>query len=735
MSTPGSQGTNGLPRLSHVEAEQLLSARLDAPIPHEQNRTLLAHLSTCPSCRAFASRIESMSRGLRTLPMLPASPTVSRQVRERIAEGQSPWTRFRRIMVSGRWGAMPAMASALVLVAAVTFTLILRGDNGTGSNRTPIPAASSTDISMFGTGTPTVTETATQDYLVPTQAPFVTRAADDPSTAISVNVVPTETATLEPTASATAEPVETTEPTRAPTETPTSTATNEPTAEPSPTATSTSTTVDTATSIPEPTETQAPPSATATPTDEPTEEPTATPAKTATLEPTETNTSEASSTPTETPTETNTPKPTATRTPRPTETPEPTETNTPRPTNTPEPTGTNTPRPPTRTPTATEEPTEFVPPTIEPVNGQGNAGVDEATSEPEVTIEDVAPAEEPTSDDSSATRIQPTGGETETVDEETPASEVTEEITQEAGPLDDAEVLGQIGSGFSAPAGGLHMPADLEAFIVTGPDAALVVADPDGTLIQSLGAAWNPVWSPLGLVLLYTDLNSGTVAVWDREDQLIYTVSVSPDEDVPVDDIAIGWVGASLYYLRTFPDNSGYVELHKAEWNGENDEVIWSAEGFEYRGDQPLATLDGVLIPTSSSWLFIDPAGNEIDFGSNTAGFVGEPILSPFGSLMAYSVGTQVVVAPTSSPGSAQAIIEYPDGVSGFAFSPSGEEIVVADGVSLRIYSTEDGSLISEASGTTGAYIGHVHWAQDGIRYLEMGEMTTLNLIQPEAFI
>ena len=79
------QGPANMPRLSHSEAEQLISTRLDTPLPPDQNRILLAHLSTCPTCRAFAAQIEAMTQGLRGLPMLPASPTVSRQVRERIA--------------------------------------------------------------------------------------------------------------------------------------------------------------------------------------------------------------------------------------------------------------------------------------------------------------------------------------------------------------------------------------------------------------------------------------------------------------------------------------------------------------------------------------------------------------------------------------------------------------------------------------------------------------------------
>ncbi len=752
-------GPANMPRLGHAEAEQLISTRLDTPLPPEQNRILLAHLSTCPSCRAFAAQIEAMTQGLRGLPMLPASPTVSRQVRERIAEGQSSWSRFSRMFVSGRWGAMPAMASALVVVAVVTFSLIFRGDNDSGNSRTPIPAANSTDIALTNEAsqTPVTTE------VPPTTTPFVKPRDESKTTLPNIQVQVTET--LEPT----------------------STPSRTPTAEPTETATSSATASSTASNTPEPTETEtAEPSSTPEPTETPTSEPTATPepTQTATPEPTETpaptetatrkatetpeptatasNTPRPTRTPTEqatetaTPTATRTPTATLTETPEPTSTrtptAEPTETNTPRPTRTatPEPTETETPEPtetatprPSRTPEPTETPTEQVQPKIVPVGGGDST--EEPTAEPEstdVVIEYETPTEEASDATAESTiRIQPKGTSTDGADE-SPTEEsgsgadatlVDPSGTEESSGtgLNGSTELGAIGSGVSAPAGGLKMPLDLAYVVVTGPDGSLAVADASGNLIQSLGAAAFPVWSPKGLVLAFEDLSGEfpSVVSWDREDGGTY--GIGAESDVPVADIPAGWVGSQIYYLRSFPDSPGTVELRRADWDGGNDEVVWTAEGIELSGERPVATLDGVLIPTSNSWIFVDVAGGASELTA-PSGFVGEPLLSPFGSLVAYPVGDQLIVAPTADPGSPQVVIPYPDGYSGFDFSPDGSQMVVSDGSSLLIYSTDDGSLVGQIS--DGSAVAFPHWSDDGIRYLALGDPTLLMLIQPDDF-
>lgn len=732
MSDDSRQGTSGMPRLSHAEAENLISARSDSPLPPEQNRLLLAHLASCPSCRAFADSVQTMSRALRDLPVLPASPTVSRQVRERIAQPQSPWARLGGWMFSGRLGAMPAVATALVLVAAVTFALILRGDDGRGPNQqTAIPAASQTEIALKETGTPTATPTeiARQTMTATTEPQVITSTPEQPAfAAIVVSLTPTPEPTETSTATATSEPTETATPE------PTETATDEPTETPEPTETATAEPSET----PEPTETATrEPSATRTPTQEP--EPTETP----TEEPTETPTAE----PTETPTPTETPEPTST----PTEEPSPTRT--PRPTRTPEPTETPT---PTETTAPTEEPTEEpqTQPTIAGVGGQADeTPTDEPTQKTQPDEVDVATAE-PTEEDSSGSppiQCRDENGACGDGDTETPTEEIdettaveiesptpnSEEETpvSEAGALAEAEQLAELGSGVGAPAGPLRMPADLGAMVIVGPDGSMAVVDTSGNLLWGMGAAAYPTWSPRGEVLLYNDLNGEypAVSVWDRTDGQTYAVGADAGDSGPVADTPAGWIGDQLYYVRSFPNETGRIELHRAAWNGADDELLWSEEGIELGGDWPMATHDGVVIPTTTSWLFIDIAGGESDLGPNAHGISGDPLLSDGGTLMAYPAGNQLIVAPVTSPGVAQAVIPY-DGVSGFEFAPGGEQIVVADGTGMQIYSTQDGAVISGVTSDGGVAIIAPYWDESGIRYLEIGETTLLKLILLGAF-
>ena len=152
-------------------------------------------------------------------------------------------------------------------------------------------------------------------------------------------VVPTATATLEPTATNTATP----ELTSTKTATPLPTATETATAEPTATSTATDEPTATSTATDEPT-------ATPTATDEPTSTPTDAPTSTPTEEPTATSTATEEPTATWTPTETEVPTATATETEVPTATPTETEV----PTATPTETATDV---PTATPTNTEVPT------------------------------------------------------------------------------------------------------------------------------------------------------------------------------------------------------------------------------------------------------------------------------------------------------------------------------------------------------------------------------------------
>jgi hypothetical protein len=424
--------------ISHIEAQALVSARLDGPLDPIADRELTAHLATCPQCRAFAQASESLAQGLRELPYLPASPTVSRTVLERLSAGRSPWTRFGGALNANPGPALSTLAAigVLLVLGAFVFNRFVLDDRQNPTpednqllsattqeaSETVQPTDEALQIAAEATTTDVPAPTATTDpTLEPTQEPTATSA---PTNTPAPTDVPTETPAdaaalqLNPTAAPTnpPEPTATTEPTQEPTATtaptPEPTATLEPTPEPTATAEPT----------PEPTATLEPtPAPTATL--EPTPEPTDTPAPTATVEPTPEPTATAEPTPEPTATTEPTPEPTATVQPTPEPTPEPTATSeptlepTPEPTEAPAPTGEPTPAPdeneivdlvtesPTASldtaqeadstmipeeapaPTSTPAPTATLPPTPEPTS------TPEPTPEPTATRE---PTPEPT---------------------------------------------------------------------------------------------------------------------------------------------------------------------------------------------------------------------------------------------------------------------------------------------------------------------------------------------------
>ena len=71
--------------ISHDRAQQLISARLDAPLTPAEHREVQAHLGSCPGCRVFAGQADELAHGLQTLPRLAPSPAVSRAVMASIA--------------------------------------------------------------------------------------------------------------------------------------------------------------------------------------------------------------------------------------------------------------------------------------------------------------------------------------------------------------------------------------------------------------------------------------------------------------------------------------------------------------------------------------------------------------------------------------------------------------------------------------------------------------------------
>lgn len=408
-------------RLSHAEAQALVSARLDGPLDPVAERELNAHLATCDSCRAFNASATQLARRLQALPYLPASPAVTRAVLDHVNTPRSPLSWITGSLPGNALPAAAVIAVAVIVVFVGSFAAFGLLDEEDEPSTIPASTLSVNDLAQrptesdpqnavsAPTGTVEGQTSDTEAPAPPTEAVSDPGAAGDPTeAAFSEDVQETEppltsgtsdTLQLElstetPEAEPSPEPTDAPAPTReltaevtpspgpalrrilgletvVPTEAPTAIPTDVPTLEPSPTVAPTEEPTQEPTISPTPTDE---PSPTREPTLEPTPVPTEEPAPvatesesnlsivesppTATSEPTIEPTAEPTSTPTVEPT----PEPTTEPTPFPTEesTAEPTVEPTVSPTEepTPEPTPTTEPTPePTLDPTVEPTPT------------------------------------------------------------------------------------------------------------------------------------------------------------------------------------------------------------------------------------------------------------------------------------------------------------------------------------------------------------------------------------------
>jgi len=778
---------NGNRNLSHDESEELLSARQDAPIDPVENRALLAHLQGCASCRAFAIQLEVMSRELETLPRLAASPTVRREVHVRIQAPQPFWSRLTTSSSSGGMRAVPAALSALVvLVALAAFVMIRLGDSEPGGVAND-PGAIDAPIDQALVLSPVATATVDSQAALMEEIPVEPTATARVVTVNTSTPASTETTTassaLEPRdaatgASSASEPDPSATGTAAPTRTPPGLTSRpgedgepEPTPAPSSTATSAPQLAQ-VTQTPDvdsilaaalgPPQTPEPgaaaagaggaPEATATSGAQvpggdglaiaaaEVDESTATPTSTPTAPPTETATPEPTATPTLESTATAIPEPAFTFTP------EPTATSTPEPTSTPtlEPAATATIEPSaTSTATSTEE-TIFAQPTIAP---KGASEAEAAESTGITTQEEIA-----TGESESSPPIQPaTGSAGSAGAEEDPTAEVapsegeigipaTEETTGEAvggataSLLDQADVVATLGGGISAPIGRMEFGPAINWYVVTLSDGSMGVANSSGSILASLGAGSYPIWSPQGLVLLYADVSGAysSVATWDAQSGQVYFGGASSER--AVSDIPAGWLGNRYYYQRTFPDSPGEIEVRSANWDGSDDQLIWAGTDVSPVTARPVVTELGITIATSAGWLVIGANGSVSNMGGAAFGSVSAPIVSPGGSLIAYSADGMVYVANINNPGSPVGTgIPYAGGFgSGYAFATSGEELVVSSAGGLSLYTIFGVSLGSAASSVT---IAAPYWVEDRIYFLEVGDITTLRVISASSII
>lgn len=260
----------------------------------------------------------------------------------------------------------------------------------------------------------------------------------------------------------------------------------------------------------------------------------------------------------------------------------------------------------------------------------------------------------------------------------------------------------------------------MNLYVVVAPDGQLAVANLDGELVVTLGGGDLPVWSG-GDLMFSAPGDAGTVVgIWDSDSGELSYVPASEDE--ASSDLPIGGDGTSFYFLRTFADRAG-MEVHSASADGSDGGAIWTSDSATLSGDRPVWSSGGILIPTETSWLRIGADGSESDLGANSAGFVGAPILSPGEGLMAYAAGNQVIIAWTEDPGAAVATAPLGGAGASYAFSTSGEQVVVSDGTSLHVVSYEGDDL-----GTLGGNqpLGGVYWISDTIYYMQIGDDAAL---------
>lgn len=705
--------------ISHNEAQTLISARQDQPLDPIVERELSAHLAICDTCRAFAQSTDALTQGLRSLPYLPASPTVRDAVMGRVEQGRSPWARLSNAF-SGSFNTAPGPAlSTLAIIALVLIVgffafnrFVLQDGEGPEDNRQQL-ASQPTQQAME-----TQTAEATESVMG-----FEEKETPEPTATDAATEEPAATETSEPTQADAAQTTLADETEAAPQPTdepaPTETTAPEPTDEPEPTATTEP--EPTATSEPVPTETPDPEQtattedavggegaanttmlAPSTPEDVP---PTEEPVDLTQQAPGEPSTPVAKETIESTPVATGTPESTMPSTP--TATVEPTPESTPAPT-----------QEPTATPTT--EPEEDEAPPIVPI---GEAPDDTAEEEPTPTTEATA---EPTAEESQEPTSAPTAEAT--VETESPQIEPIGDgpddapIESEATSTPDEGEIQQIEEGETPEATEPASSDDTRDLAEVSELYQDIAGEGDRLLLTEQGRMefGNVPHAPVlvteaGRTLepLTTD-NGDAISLCDSSGSCMDISSGT--KDGAATDAPIGVAGGSVLYVRTA---DGVVQYRQVTVEGESvvDDVVL------LDGDASIAPQGAVYelgnrfwIPTSNgSWVIL--AEGE---GTVAAGLGGAPQLVRFAPsaeppLIGYVANGQLVIAPANEPGSP--VTQIPFGGVDFDMSPSGDRVAVSDGTAINIYDRSGALVTSYAADDRSP--GTVLWLNGGIVYLD----------------
>lgn len=93
---------------------ELLSARLDGPLTSEEERTLEAHLSRCPACRAAGAQLAALQEAFPELEEVPAPEGFTQGVMDRI-RGEEP----KKVIPLFKRPQFRALAACLVLAVGL----------------------------------------------------------------------------------------------------------------------------------------------------------------------------------------------------------------------------------------------------------------------------------------------------------------------------------------------------------------------------------------------------------------------------------------------------------------------------------------------------------------------------------------------------------------------------------------------------------------------------------------
>ncbi|GIW03668.1 MAG: hypothetical protein KatS3mg059_0288 [Thermomicrobiales bacterium] len=179
---------------------------------------------------------------------------------------------------------------------------------------------------------------------------------------------------------------------------------------------------------------------------------------------------------------------------------------------------------------------------------------------------------------------------------------------------------------------------------------------------------------------------------------------------------------------------SPLVDWSFGEQNGMADEpfLLWDGEGLSLAGPSAAVIPNGFLVPTSAGWLLIDLNGAVTELGG---GVMPETsiVTSPGGTLISFVANSQLIVSEVTNPGTPLMTLDLATGsAAGWAFAPSGEELVVTDGQHIVIFAI-DGTIRAESELPENRLGAGPLWTTDGL-YLavDSGRQPVVLLLDPD---